>query len=428
MVKPVVVVGAGLAGLACARKLYRSGVPVIVVDAEDRPGGRLKTDNVGGFLLDHGFQVYLTAYPAASRELDHDKLALGKFEQGAHIFADGGLHLLEPQSLGEMIRNRFAVARDKFIPIAEKKLLGKLADSVGQISPRQAFASEPSTTLSFLEKFGFDDVIIDRFFRPFLGGIFLDTDLQFDSRQFQFIWGMMHQGEVGIPAGGMQALSNQIAADIPRYLFRFGNPVTEVLKDDRGRPRGVRLDTSEEIAAETVVIATDAPTAARLAGQPNVEGAKSSTCLYFETPTPFVDGAYLVLNGSGEGIVNHVAPVSNAAPSYAPAGKHLASVTILGNPEESDEALAELVKQELDSWAPSKGTYMWRFIRAYRTSYAQMKQSVGFREKLPNNATQTPGLYWAGEFTENASIDGAIRSGLECAAMVLSEREGLEAA
>jgi len=428
VVKPVVVVGAGLAGLVCARKLHQSGISVIVVDAADRPGGRLKTDRIGGFQLDHGFQVFFTAYPNARRALDYDALKFGKFAKGTYIFHDEGLHLLESQSILEMMRNRFALARDKTIPNSDKKLLGSFAESAGMMSQRQAFSTTPKTTLELLEDHGFGDEIIDRFFRPFLAGMFLDPELKFDSRQFLFIWGMLNQGDTVLPAEGMEAIAKQIAADIPRYLYRFGNPVSEVLRDDHGHACGVRFDTTEEIQASHVVLATDAHVAGRLAGQPTVEGGKSSCTLYFETPTPLVDGAYLVLNGSGDGLVNHVAPLSSACPSYAPSGKHIASATILGDPSQTDEELAEIAKAEIGEWAPTKGANMWRFIKAYRSSYAQMVQAVGFAEKLPNNSTATNGLYWAGEFTENSSIDGAIRSGMECAALLMSEREATEAA
>lgn len=401
---------------------------MIVVDADDRPGGRLKTDNVGGFLLDRGFQVLFTAYPNASRELDLDALKLGAFKQGAYIYHGSDLHLLEPQTFGQMFKSKFAMLKDKTIPLTDKRLLAKFSTTVGHMSPRQAFATDPVPTDEYLRDFGFGDEIMDRFFRPFIGGIFLDKDLQVDSRQFCFVWGMLNQGQTVVPANGIQAITDQLASEVPRYLYRLGNRVSEILKDSHGNPTGIRFDTSETLDASEVVIATEADEAARLLGQPTMEGHKSSTCLYFETATPVVDGAYLMLNGSGTGIVNHVAPISNAASTYAPAGKHLASVTVLGNPGQSDEELAEIAKKELNEWAPTKGAYMWRFIRAYRVRYAQMAQPVGFVEKLGGNMSKQDGIYRAGEYTENSSIDGAIRSGMECAALILSNREAAEAA
>ncbi len=428
MVKPVVVVGAGLAGLVCARRLHGAGVPVIVVDADTRPGGRLKTDNVGGFLLDRGFQVLFTAYPSLAREIDLDSLNLGSFKKGAYIYHGSGLHLLEPQTFAQMFRSKFQMLKDPTIPLGDKRLLAKFSSEVGSLTPREAFSGTATTADEFLRDFGFGDEIMDRFFRPFLGGIFLDKELEVDSRQFAFVWAMLNQGQTVVPAQGIQAIADQIASGVPRYLFRLGNRVSEILRDGHGRPSGIRFDTSEVLEASDVVIATEADEAARLLGQPTMEGYKSSTTLYFETPTPIVDGAYLVLNGSGSGLINHVAPISSASSTYAPEGKHLASVTILGNPGQSDEELAEIAKVELNDWVPNKGAYMWRFIRAYRIRYAQMAQPVGFVEKLRGNVTNQDGLYRAGEYTENSSIDGALRSGMECAALILSNREAAEAA
>jgi phytoene dehydrogenase-like protein len=428
MVKPVVVVGAGVAGLVCARKLHQAGVPVLVVDADDRAGGRLKTDKEDGFLLDRGFQVFLTAYPAARRELDLGALDLKSFAKGVDIAHGGNLHRLEPQSWIEMFQDRFAMVRDNTIPIADKRLLGKFSSSVGELSSRQAFAADPGSAIDSLRGYGFSEVAIDRFFRPMMGGVFADADLEFDVRQMNFVWAMFNQGRTTVPAAGMQAIPDQIAADIPRYLFRLGNRVDRIEVDSHGRAVGVVFDTTERLEASAVVVATDAEQAGRLTGITASEHLRSATCLYFETPTPFTKGPYLVLNGTGSGLVNHVAPVSNVAPSYAPPGKHLAAATVLGIPEMDDTDLAEAVKSELSAWAPANGAYMWRFIRAYRLRNAHMAQPVGFVERRPSNTTKTPGLFWAGEFTENASIDGAIRSGAQCAEFVLDERRSAEAA
>jgi len=428
MSKPVVVVGAGLAGLVCARHLHQAGVPVIVVDAEDEPGGKLRTDHVGGFTLDRGFQVLFTAYPNLNREVNVEELKPGAFAKGAYIYHQNSLKLLAPQPFIEMFKQRLGILRDKTVPFADKRRLASLAESVNQQSPRQNLSANLMTAEDYLYDRGFGDEAMDRFFRPFFGGIFLDRSLSVDSRQFGFVWTMLTQGNTILPTGGMQAVAEQIASGIPRYLFRMGNRVSEVMYGSSGQVEGVRFNTTEVLSASRVVIATDAEEAARLVGQPITTEFKSSTCLYFEIPKPLVEGPYIILNGSGNGVVNHIAPVSAANPSYAPHGKHLVSVTVLGVPEMNDDQLAQTVKEEVSAWSPEIGAYMWRFIRAYRIRNAQLAQPVGFIEHLPNNATQHNNLYWAGEFTENSSIDGAIRSGLDCARMILSQQGAAEAA
>ena len=57
----VVIIGAGIAGLSCARHLSKNNVTFIVLEADSRIGGRLKTDMHDGFILNHGFQVLQTA-------------------------------------------------------------------------------------------------------------------------------------------------------------------------------------------------------------------------------------------------------------------------------------------------------------------------------------------------------------------------------
>ncbi|MDA7934695.1 FAD-dependent oxidoreductase, partial [Akkermansiaceae bacterium] len=84
--KPIVIVGAGLSGLACAVTLHRSGREVVVLEASDGVGGRVRTDEIDGFLLDRGFQVYLDAYPEAGEMLDLDALDLKSFEPGSMVF------------------------------------------------------------------------------------------------------------------------------------------------------------------------------------------------------------------------------------------------------------------------------------------------------------------------------------------------------
>ncbi|HEX2097882.1 MAG TPA: FAD-dependent oxidoreductase, partial [Rubrobacteraceae bacterium] len=66
----VIVVGAGLAGLTCAKVLVERGAEIAIFEASDGVGGRVRTDEKEGFLLDRGFQVYFAAYPVARRHLN----------------------------------------------------------------------------------------------------------------------------------------------------------------------------------------------------------------------------------------------------------------------------------------------------------------------------------------------------------------------
>lgn len=417
MPKPVVIVGAGLAGLACARELHRAGVYFLLLDADDRPGGRVKTDVVEGFKLDRGFQVLFTDYPNADDIVDFDALHLGAFRKNVGVFDGARTTILDRRA---SFFDKLKLAKSGVISMHDLKLLKQWQDHADAVSLAEISRMNDKTCAEALRDQGFSDSFITKLAKPFYAGVFMEKDLQTSRRQMMFVTKMAVEGDTALPEDGMEAIPRQIAEDLPGYLFRMDTRVAEIIKDGKGAS-GVRLDTSEVIEAFAVVIATEADEAARLSGMPTCEGFNSSTTLYFETPIPCVDSATIVLNGSGHGLVNEVIPVTQAQPKYAPAGRHLAAVSIIGLRGESDEALEATVKEELGAWFPKGNLTMWRFLRSYRIRYHQMAQTPGVLARLPQNTTEVPGLFLAGEFTENASIDGAIRSGLACGQAILAQ-------
>ncbi|MCW5943575.1 MAG: FAD-dependent oxidoreductase [Fimbriimonadaceae bacterium] len=408
MPKPVVIVGAGLGGLMVARRLNAAGIPFLLIDADDRPGGRLKTDVQDGFRMDRGFQVLFTGYPSARKELDFGKLDLRRYIMGAYVFDGRKMHGLQfdRDDLSLLLFNRFVSWPDKF-------RLGALGKEVDELSWDDLAHQEEEPTETYLRRFGFSEGFLERFLRPFFGGVFADPRLEVTSRQFLWVWKTLCEGETVTPALGMEEIPRQLAAGLPAASLRMRTRVAGLVRAGE-EVTGVRLADGTVIEAGEVVVATEAPEAARLSERPTVVGAKGSICLYFEVPSSVVACPYLVLNGSGKGLVNHVAPLSNVSDKLAPAGRHLVSVTAFAGWERSDDSLALAARNELQAWFPKQNTREWRFLRAYRIPYAQMPQPVGVFGNLPANESGVPGLSFAGEFTTNSSIEGAIRSGVSC--------------
>jgi len=424
MPKPVVIVGAGLAGLACARELQRAGIYYLLLDASDRPGGRLKTDIVEGFRLDRGFQVLFTAYPNADEVVDFDTLELGTFEKGAGIYDGGQTVYLAPKA---SFFDRLKLLKTHILSLHDLKLLMAWGQKADAMSMAEISRLNDETAHDALRHFGFSDDFIRKFARPFYGSVFADDELKTSKRQLEFVTKMIAEGQTGLPKDGMEAIPRQMAAELHRYLFRMGSRVSELVYKD-GYVSGVRLDTSETIEAAAVVVATEADEASRLTGLSTVEGYNSSTTVYFETPVACAPTASIVLNGTGHGRVLEVVPVSQAQPSYAPPGRHLAAATMVGEAPEDDATLAKLVQDEVAPWFPQGNVGRWHFLGAYRVRYHQMLQTPGVLARLPQNTTERPGLYFAGEFTENASIDGAIRSGVSCGQALVSDLSRREVA
>src|SRR5438270_2403338 len=145
-----IVIGAGLAGLACARALQRSGREVLVLEAAAAPGGRVRTDVVDGFRLDRGFQVLLTAYPECKAALDYDALQLRKFKPGALVWHSGRFHrLVDPKR--HPVQSLFS-AVDPFLSIADKVRVGKLVAKLFARTPEEIFQQPELSTLEDLRQ------------------------------------------------------------------------------------------------------------------------------------------------------------------------------------------------------------------------------------------------------------------------------------
>lgn len=408
----VIIVGAGLAGLGCALRCLDHGLTPLVLEASDAPGGRVRTDEVDGFLLDRGFQVLLTAYPEAQRLLDYAALDLRVFYPGALVHQGTSFH-----RVADPWRHPIDGVKTVFAPvgsIGDKLRISQIRRAVTRITLDELWRRPDTTTLDALALAGVSQVMIDRFFRPFYGGIMLDLDLQTSSRIFDFTFRMFATGDTVVPARGMQQIPAQLAARLPEGALRLDARVVEVGEGF------VRLVDGEEHRAPAVVIATDARDAARLQAGSPVRPFRAVSCLYFDAPASPVGEPIIVLNGSRSGPVNNLHVVSDVAPEAAPAGRALVSATVVGAPRENSAALERAVRLQLEEWY-GPVVREWRHLRTYDIPYAHPDQMPPALRRVERDVRLARGRYICGDHVETATIHGALHSGRRAADAVQAD-------
>jgi len=417
----ILVVGAGLAGLTCARLLGRRGHRVTLLEASDGVGGRVRSDTADGYIFDRGFQVLFEAYPAVQRQLDLAALDLRRFDPGAVICAGGRRSVLtdplrDPGSALEAALTPIVTPLDKLRTL-------RLALQLRAQTVDEVLAGHDRSTLDELRAQGFSEQMIELFFRPFYGGIFLDRSLQTSAKCFRFDFKMLSEGHTAVPAQGVGQISAQIAALEGEVRLRA--PVERLLREE-GRVAGVGLASGEELHADLVVLATPAPEIARLSGLPVPLEALQTVTLYFAGDQPFYAGRKILLNAAPDAFVNNAQLLTNVAPTYAPPGRHLLSATVLGNPPLSDSelyrrTLADLQRMFTGDIVAQAALARYQPLRLYRIPYAQFAQPPGIHPHLPDNRSGQPGLYLASECTEASSLNAAMISGETCAARILED-------
>src|SRR5215217_6311338 len=405
-----IIVGAGLAGLTCAKVLAESGVAVTVCEASDGVGGRVRTDASDGFLLDRGFQVYFTAYPVAKRHLDHDALDLRTFDPGAIVHQGGKRTVLsdparDPKSLVPTLLSDAASFADKLrtVGLAAKALSGTAITAGGEDGEAD------TSTLEYLRASGFSEWHIDSFYRPFYGGVFLSRTLYTSSRVFRFTFRMLATGKTAVPAKGMVEIPRQLAANLPEGAVRLYSPVDLLLREG-DRVVGVRAGGVEH-EADLVVVATEAPTAGELTGERVPEGSVEEVCLYYETDG-LGCGKKIMLNAEDGAFVNNAVEISNVSELYTPPGRHLLYGVALGDLDLPDAELYRRGIEDVSRWYPEAS---FEPLALCRIPYGQFAQPPGVHGTLPKNRTATPGLVIAGEYTEDSSINGSMLSGEKAA-------------
>jgi hypothetical protein len=408
--RDVLIVGAGIAGLAAARVLTNAGKTVKIIEASDSIGGRVKTDRVDGFLLDHGFQVLLTAYPEAKRFLDYKALDLCKFSPGAFILDNHGISeigdpLREPSTLFKTLLSPAGTLTDKLKMLTLKQRLSR--KSINDI-----FDSPETTALSYLIKAGFSNKMLTQFFKPFMTGIFLEECLKTSSRMFEFVFKMFSEDDTAIPANGMAMIPKQLAQGLTVNDLALSESVIAI--------DGNEVSTSKcrTLNSKYILIATDE---ANIPGPftRNVKNANWVINIYFTADSPPFTRPLIALNTLPGKLVNNIAVMDQISPAYSKTGKSLISVSIISEQQYSGiEELIPKVIDELKFWYAD--AVNWKYLKSYNIPYALPNDEHVTNDIQPAKLRLNDHCFICGDHLLNGSINAAMKSGRLAAEAIIS--------
>lgn len=406
----VVVVGAGLAGLSAAVRLAGAGCDVHVVEAGGHAGGRLASERIDGFVVDRGFQVLNTGYPRVAADLDVAALRMGWFWPGAVLRAEGRAHrVVDPR------RHPATAPATLRAPIGSLLAKGAIAAYSAQAgyAPVPRLLRQPETTAEVrLRAAGVGERALERFFRPFLAGVLLESDLATSSRYLDLLWRSFARGRIGLPAGGMQSVGEQLAARLAPERLHLHLRVSRVTGGEVATAGG-------PVRADAVVVATDPGTAAALLpGLGATAPRQVTTHLHVLPESPWRD-PLIVLGTPGGRLVNSVV-LTDAQPAYSPDGRALVASSTL---EPTAEAQVREEVARLHGVAATDLAH----LTSVTVPGAQPAALPPLQLRRPVDLGE--GLYVCGDHRDTPSIQGAMASGARAARAVLrSLRPGAQGA
>ena len=402
----VAIIGAGLAGLACAIELQKNKIDFQIFEASDGVGGRVRSDAIDGFILDRGFQLYNPSYAEGKRLLDYQDLDLKPFTPGVAIRDGKRLRLVVDPFRSKDFR--FRLLRDlPGNPFSQLGLvryfLKYLITSDAQIATTKDISAQVSLTKS-----GIKGALLEKLFRPFLQGVFLESELSTSRKFLDVVLKNFLQGIPSVPAKGMQEISNQLAAKLPKEKISLNTKVLSI--------SGNKLTTSEgEIEARKIVVATD-PTTAISWLKLEPKKMHSVTTWYFKADKSINSivkaKPILFVDAQKTGPLTNAVVITNAAPSYAPNGEVLVSASAI-SPNENADLLS--VKKHL-SHLFGVNTDSWQLIKEYKIKEALPAMIPPFSLVSSNQINND--LFVAGDHRVTSSIQGALLSGTNTATLV----------
>tara|TARA_A100001011_G_scaffold112754_1_gene119305 strand:- start:278 stop:1489 length:1212 start_codon:yes stop_codon:yes gene_type:complete len=390
----IIIVGAGISGLACAQKCNENSKDFLLIEKSSRIGGRVGSVKSEKFIFDLGFQVYNTAYNTMNRLLKNKPEEYLPFMPGAKIMInDSSTIISDPmRNFSKILKTIFSTAASLSDKIRVLKLKNHLSDYSIELDD-----SEDIQTIDYLRGYGFSEKIIGNFFNPFFSGIFLEDRLETSSKFFKYVFSNFNSGLAVLPKNGMQEIPNQIFSNIDPSQILLNTQVDKILPGNK-----LELSNGSTTLFNSLILTNES---CALAGQPSIKYNSVSTA-YISTNRSFKDSRYIHLFPQDD-LINNIAFVSSVSPDYAPKDKTLLSISIIGKNEII--GIDKKLKQKMVFYFGGDITD-YTVEKTINTKKATLNQLPGFYE---NKIKQKGNVIFAGDHMFNGSIEGAAISGIK---------------
>ncbi len=385
--KPILIVGGGMAGLQAASILHTKRMDFILFEKQAYLGGRVSSIVKDGFILDRGFQVLQTSYPEVQRSLDLAELNLHFFESGA---------MVKDQLFFNPLRRPFDLFSSDMLTFKDVFSLAKIWVRLQGNVP--ALDGNKQTTQELINSYAFSDRFKNEFLVPFFQGVFLQETLTQPASLFFYYLQQFLYGNAAIPAEGMQAIANQMGSRLPVDKLKLNQEIVAI------SPTSITLKSGEVIEGGAVILAVDLPVAATLLGINIPKTLGSKTCYFSAKSTANQPG---LLRLVGEEHLLHFTCLTDVNPGLAPKGKALYSATSLKNSSEEE------IKAVLEKYLPGQKL---TFLHSFELPHSL--QLVEEYEAIKNAAA---GIVLAGDYLEFPSLQGALESGRKAAEEILAK-------
>ncbi|MFF3020706.1 NAD(P)/FAD-dependent oxidoreductase [Streptomyces sp. NPDC057939] len=394
----VVIVGAGVSGLAAAHHLIAAGVTVTVLETADDPGGRMATGSTDGFHLDRIGQLLNTSYTEPARTPGLEGLRLRPFAPGVLVHGVDG----KQQRAGALTPAR-ALASGSLDQARLSAALGRLA----ALPQERVLARPERSALTALRSRGLPPRTVNGVLRPLLSTLLRDPDLTTSSRVADLALRTFVRGRLAVPEGGAAVLPRLLAESLPPGTVRTGVRVRSV---------ATSLVTTEEhgdFRCRSVVLATGARAAAELLPGLRVPRFHEVTVIHHATPAPLPWDGSLLLDADPKWPLAHTTVMSAVDPSRAPAGRSLVTTTVHGPPPPARTVASRLARLYDTS------TRDWDCLAVHHTPEAVPAMPPPYDQRRPVRVLA--GLYVCGDHRDSNTVQGALHSARRAATALLRD-------